>query len=168
MIYKNNNFLFCEYPAVCCGEFRRLHLRGVEFMGDEDIRWKQRFQNFEKARKKFHNALKAYQESPGNELYQMALVQTFEFTYELGWKTVKDFLQYEGVKKVSLPREAIKEGFHHQIIEDGQSWIEMLEDRNLMAHTYDEEKASKALNHITEHYVKSIDQVYEYFRKKLD
>ena len=102
----------------------------------KDIRWRQRFENFEKARKKLHKTLQALQQDFDNEIYQIALIQSFEFTYELGRKTVKDFLQYQGVKKVSLPREVIKQGFHHNIIEDGQSWINMLEDRNLMAHTY--------------------------------
>ncbi|VAX36099.1 Protein of unknown function DUF86, Caur_2869 group [hydrothermal vent metagenome] len=137
-------------------------------MGDQDVRWKQRFENFEKARQKFHNALAACQKDPKNELYQMALIQTFEFTYELGWKTIKDFLQYEGVKKVSFPREVIKYGFHHHIIEEGQDWINMMDDRNLMAHTYDEEKANKAIHNITQYYVKAIDQVYLYLKKKLD
>ena len=134
----------------------------------KDIRWKQRFENFTKARKKLHNALSFHKQDVDNELYQLALIQSFEFTYELGWKTIKDFLQYEGVKNVSLPREVIKHGFHHNIIEDGQIWINMLEDRNLMAHTYDEKKANKAVYNITEYYVKAIDKVYSFLKQRLD
>jgi len=134
---------------------------------DKDIRWKQRFQNFEKAIIKMQMALKAHVQEADNELYQLALIQTFEFTYELGWKTIRDYLQFEGVKNVFLPREVIKYGFHHHIIEDGQAWINMMEDRNLMAHTYDERKAENAINNICKHYVKAINQVYIYLKIKL-
>ncbi len=72
-------------------------------------------------------------------MYQMALVQFFEFTFELGWKTLKDFLSHSVIKKISLPRDVIKQGSHHNIIADGQMWIEMVQDGNLMAHTYSEE-----------------------------
>ena len=111
--------------------------------------------------------MKAFQKDSNNELYRMALIQTFEFTYELGWKTMKDFLRYEGVDKVFLPRDVIKQGFHYQIIEDGQAWMNMLDDRNLMAHAYDELKAERAVKHITQSYVQAIDQVYRYFKEKI-
>ncbi len=136
-------------------------------MNNQRMRWQQRFANFEKARQKFHYALKAFRKDANNELYRMALIQTFEFTYELGWKTMKDFLRYEGVDKVSLPRDVIKQGFHYQIIEDGQAWMNMLDDRNLMAHAYDERKAERAVEHITQSYVQAIDQVYRYFKEKI-
>ena len=134
----------------------------------EDIRWKQRFENFGKARQKFHQALNAYLAEKDNELYQMALIQTFEFTYESGWKTIKDYLLFQGVKRVTLPREVIKQGFHHQIIDDGQAWIDMLEDRNLMAHTYDEKKAEKAVSNIANRYAAAVDQVFIYFKEKYE
>ena len=118
-------------------------------MKDNDIRWQQRFQNFEKAYRKFNDTLHFFTEEPENEMYQLALVQAFEFTFELGWKTVKDYLSYSGVKEVTLPRDVIKYGFHHHIIEDGQMWIDMMQDRNLMAHTYSEKNAQVALGKIT-------------------
>jgi len=133
-----------------------------------ELRWKQRFENFEKARKKLNLTLEAYEKDNNNEIYQMALIQSFEFTYELGWKCVKDYIRYQGVKKVSFPREVIKHAFHHNIIEDGQTWIDMIEDRNLMSHTYDEEKAINAACRIAERYVKAIDQLYDYLKERLD
>ena len=135
-------------------------------MENQGIRWKQRFQNLEKAYLKFQHALQAQAKEPQNELYQMALVQAFEFTFELGWKTVKDFLVYSGVKGVSLPRDVIKQGFHFQVIEDGQLWIDMMQDKNLMAHTYSEENAQKALAKITGQYSDGIRQVYTYLKDR--
>ena len=137
-------------------------------MKDEDIRWKQRFQNFEKACSKLENALSFYIKEPGNELYQMALVQSFEFTFELGWKTLKDFLSHSGIKKISLPRDVINQGFHHHIIADGQMWIEMMQDSNLMAHTYSEENAQKAVTKISQVYHSGIKQLYHCFKNKME
>ncbi len=137
-------------------------------MKDEDVRWKQRFQNFEKAFNRLENALSFHLKEPKNELYQMALVQSFEFTFELGWKTLKDYLSYSGIKKISLPREVIKQGFHHDIISDGQTWIDMMEDRNLMAHTYSEENAQKAVKKISQEYHNGIKQLYCFFKSKME
>ncbi len=132
-----------------------------------DTRWIQRFQNFEKAYDKFEFALSHFNKEQENELYQMALIQTFEFTYELGWKTIKDYLRYSGIKKANLPREVIKHGFQNQIIEDGQVWINMMEDRNLMAHTYNEENARKAVARISNEYCQAIKQLYLFFNQKI-
>jgi len=130
------------------------------------IRWKQRFNNFEKAYKKFTTIFNTYKSEPENEIYQLALVQTFEFTYELSWKVMKDFMQYNGVKDISLPREIIKKAFQHEIIQDGQTWVNMLEDRNIMSHTYNEENAKQAMKHISEHYIEAITKLYTFFKKQ--
>jgi nucleotidyltransferase substrate binding protein (TIGR01987 family) len=134
---------------------------------NQDIRWKQRFDNLQKAYGRFENALNHYHKEPENELYQMALVQSFEFTFELGWKTIKDYLAYSGIKKVSLPREVIKYGFQHHIIENGQMWIDMMQDGNLMAYTYSEENAQKAMAKISKEYYQGLEQVFLFFKRKI-
>ncbi len=133
---------------------------------NQAIRWHQRFENFQKARKKLLRAVNAHKENPDEELYHMALIQAFEFTFELGWKTLKDYLAYSGLNQISLPREVIKQSFHHGLITDGQCWIDMMESRNLMAHTYDEQKAAEAIEAITHRYLDAITQVYEYLKER--
>ena len=130
-----------------------------------DIRWKQRFQNLTKARQILLEAHKAHTNEPNNKLYQMALIQSFEFTYELSWKTVKDYLHFNGVS-VSLPREVIKEGFSFGIIKNGDTWIKMLEDRNLMAHAYDESAAKEASLRICNIYITEINTLFDYLESK--
>jgi nucleotidyltransferase substrate binding protein (TIGR01987 family) len=132
-----------------------------------DIRWKQRFENFDRAYTKFKMALEYHLKEPDHELFQLALIQTFEFTFELGWKTVKDYLSYSGISKVTLPREVIKHGFQNRIIDDGQMWIDMMQDKNLMAHTYSEENAKKALGKITDSYHAGIEQLHSFFKEKV-
>ena len=92
-------------------------------------------------------------------------MQAFEFTFELGWKTIKDYLYEQGID-TKFPRDTIKEGFNTQIITDGHSWIEMLEKRNELSHTYNETVAEHAIQIIKYRYYKAIEQVYQYFKNK--
>lgn len=131
-----------------------------------DIRWQQRFENLQSAYAKLQEAVKINQQMPENDLIKMALIKAFEMTFELSWKTMKDFLNYNGVS-VKLPREIIKQAFANDIITDGQVWINMLEDRNLMTHTYDEERANLAVSHIRQDYLKGLAQLQEYLTQRL-
>ncbi len=114
----------------------------------EDIRWKQRFQNFERA---FIFLKKARELGTYDDLQRAGLIQSFEFTFELAWKTLKDYLQEQGMQ-VQYPREAIKHSFSTGLIEDGNLWIQMLDKRNELTHLYNEEQAKNALHAIRELY----------------
>lgn len=105
-------------------------------MKDKSIRWKQRFQNFDRAFNQLEAAVKMLDSL--SDLEKDGLVQRLEYTFELAWKTLKDYLESQNVE-VKFPRETIKTGFQYEIISDGEIWMEMLEKRNLMAHTYDDE-----------------------------
>ena len=131
-----------------------------------ETRWKQRFDNFERAQKKFQQVLEAFKKESKNEIYQIALVQAFKFTYELAWKTLKDYLSYGGIQ-TSTPREVIKQSFAKNIIQDGQVWIHMLEDRNLLTHVYDEAQTLAALERICQQYAPAIAQVHRFLKEKL-
>ena len=127
-----------------------------------DIRWKQRFQNFEKSLKLLEGALAV--ESP--DIYQKAgMIQFFETTVELSWKMLKDYFEAEGFSEVKSPRAAIKQGFESGLIRDGHTWMQLLEDRNLTAHTYDEETADKVEKLIEDKYIPVIRELNETFKK---
>jgi len=130
-----------------------------------DIRWKQRFQNFEKAYDNFRLVLESFNQNPNSLVHKMAIIQAYEMVFELGWKTIKDYLYSQGIE-TNFPREAIKEAFAYEVIADGEIWIKMLEDRNLTVHTYDEEKANIVVNEIKENYFSAIAQVFTYFKEK--
>ena len=132
----------------------------------EDIRWKQRFDNLQSAYRNLQEAVEAHTQTPNNKLIQMALIKAFEMTFELSWKTMKDYLSYNGID-VKLPREVIKQAFANDMIIDGQMWIDMLEDRNLMTHTYDEARALKAISHICQRYMTGLGQLYQYLLERL-
>jgi nucleotidyltransferase substrate binding protein (TIGR01987 family) len=121
---------------------------------DKSTRWRQRFTNLENA----HLFLKAGLAKPTLDPYQGAgIIQSFEFTFELCWKTLKDFLESKG-SNVVFARDVIKEAFASQIIKDGHLWLEMLEKRNLLSHTYNRKKANEAVQMIKKRYFPGIEQ----------
>ena len=113
-----------------------------------NIRWKQRFENFERSVKNLEKALNI--KTP-DEVYRAGIIQLFEISFELAWKTLKDFLEVSGYL-VKSPRETIQQSYKDEIIENGHTWIDALEKRNLMAHTYDEETSLEAECLIREKY----------------
>jgi nucleotidyltransferase substrate binding protein (TIGR01987 family) len=129
----------------------------------EDIRWKQRFKNFKKAHQQFSDAVLVVDKL--SVLEKEGMVQRFEYTFELAWKTLKDFLEAKNVD-VKYPREVIKKAFEYEIIEDGETWLEMLEQRNFMAHTYSDEIFTKAVQMICGKYYQAIEQVYAFLLKE--
>jgi nucleotidyltransferase substrate binding protein (TIGR01987 family) len=130
---------------------------------NQDIRWKQRFHNLEKA---FTFLQRAVQMPSFSELEAAGLVQCFEFTFELTWKTLKDYLTEEGFDLQS-PRDTLKQAFEAGYLENGHAWIEMLEQRNLLTHTYDEEQAKAAIDLICNSYLPILRQAFVFLKGKL-
>jgi len=131
-----------------------------------NLRWKQRFENFDKALQTLHKASVAFANDKQNELYRIALIGSFSFTFELAWKTLKDYLYYSGVD-LNLPREIIKHSYSSNLIKNGQIWIDMLDERNLMSHVYDQKLSSIACNSIVDIYIKEIEQVHNLLQSKM-
>ncbi|MDY2630124.1 MAG: nucleotidyltransferase substrate binding protein [Clostridium sp.] len=123
----------------------------------EDIRWKQRFSNFKKASSQLSEFI---EKGELNKFEVQGLIQCFEYTFELAWKTMKDYLEFEGYE-VKSPRSTIQTAFQNQLITEGHIWIDALEKRNLMAHTYDEEVAKQAEKLIKSEYYPVIRKLLE-------
>lgn len=131
-----------------------------------DIRWKQRFENFERA---FLLLNEAFEKNVAemSDLEKEGIVQRFEYTFELAWKTLKDYLVHSGIAFDQItPRSVIKEAFAAKIIKDGQIWIDMLEQRNLMSHTYDRETFEVVFSSISQRYLIALEQVFTWLKEK--
>lgn len=126
----------------------------------DDTRWKQRFQNLEKA---FLTLEKALSKSSISELERAGLIKIYELTFDLAWKTLKDYLEDKAIQ-AKYPRDTIKEAFSYELIEDGELWLEMLGNRNLMVHAYDEARAKLAQQLISDKYFQALKQVIEKLR----
>ena len=127
-----------------------------------DIRWKQRFQNFDRGLVLLREAL---ENGPSalSALEKEGVIQRFEYTFELSWKTIKDFLEAGGlVINPVTPRQVIKDAFAAKVIGDGQTWIDMLDHRNLLSHTYDFLVFEKAVDAIHARYLPAMESLHEY------
>lgn len=133
----------------------------------QDIRWKQRFQNYEKAFKRLSHAIEVVKSAPDDDLLQSGLVQTYEYTFELAWKTLKDYLTLEGFE-VRSPRETIRQGFQSGYIMNGEDWLQTLADRNLTTYIYDDEIIAQVLSDIFERYFFLLQDFYISFKEKAD
>jgi nucleotidyltransferase substrate binding protein (TIGR01987 family) len=131
-----------------------------------DVRWKQRFQNFDRAYKLLADALKNGPQSL-SLLEKQGVVQRFEFTFELAWKTLKDYLESSGLRlALQLPRHVIKEAFAAGLLPDGQVWIDMLDYRNRLSHVYDEAVFESAVEAIAARFLPAIGTLHDDFDKK--
>jgi len=128
-----------------------------------DIRWKQRFDNFDRA----FILLREVNDRGVETLSQLekeGAIQRFEFAFELAWKTLKDYLEQDGViVKPATPRNVIKEAFAASLIDDGQVWIDMMLHRNLLSHTYNSKTFDEVLKVVAERYFAAFDQLHEFF-----
>ena len=110
-----------------------------------DIRWLQRLQNFHRA---FDQLAAAVALPAPSALEQQGLIQCFEYTYELAWNTLKDWLLDQGDPEVLGSRDAIRKAFKLGLLTDGEPWFEMIRDRTLTVHTYQEETAARVVGRI--------------------
>lgn len=121
-------------------------------MTEQDVRWYQRFQNYRKAFRQLADAVQLMQERELSRLEKQGVIQAFEYTYELAWNLLRDYLRWQGIAQLTGSRDTIREAFSAGLIEDGQQWMNMLQDRNRTSHTYNEETAEAILANIKEQY----------------
>jgi len=129
----------------------------------QDIRWKQRFENFEKS---FFLLQRISEIKQPSEAEFMGLIQSFEIAFELAWKTLKDFLNAQG-HDVKSPRNTIKQAFQDGVVTNGHLWLEALENRNLAAHLYDETKIVDITDKILHQYKELIESLYQSLKTEL-
>jgi len=121
---------------------------------DDDIRWKQRFQNYKRALATLKSAVELAESRELTDLEKQGMIQGFEFTLELAWNVMKDFLEWKGITGIIGSKDSVRQAFSNNLIEDGQVWMDMIKDRNLAVHSYDEAAAEKLVAAITgSHYL---------------
>jgi nucleotidyltransferase substrate binding protein (TIGR01987 family) len=133
-----------------------------------DVRWKQRFESYRRALERLRQPVAGGVERL-SQLEKEGLIQRFEFTFELAWKTLKDYLVYQGVSlEATTPRHTIKAAFAAGIIADGQLWIDMLESRNVMSHQYDEARFLASMPDIVERFLPALETLRKSLESKVD
>lgn len=124
-----------------------------------DTRWQQRFAHFLQALSRLAHAVELAQQRPLSELEQQGLIQSFEYTHELAWNVLKDFLSAQGVAPLYGSKDTTREAFKRGLILDGSTWMDMITSRNLTSHTYDEDVALEIAAKIISHYFPAFQQL---------
>jgi len=129
-----------------------------------DIRWIQRLNHFNQAFARMQSAVALAAERDLSDLEQQGLIQGFEYTHELAWKTLKDFLEHRGTEALYGSKDVTRQAFRLGLIEDGDIWMDMIRDRNLTSHTYNEETAQEIVEAILNRYCGA----FTVFQHKMD
>ncbi|GMX57896.1 MAG: nucleotidyltransferase substrate binding protein [Candidatus Yanofskyibacterium parasiticum] len=127
-------------------------------------RWRQRLKDFEKSAKRLKEAASKKEFS---DLEKDGVIQRFEFTFELAWKTLKDYLENQGFSGIASPKKALQKSFSMDLASDGNVWINMLEDRNRMSHPYSRAASEKIFQNIKKYYVPAIDELAANLKKQI-
>jgi len=133
---------------------------------------------FEERKKDYKNAINKLEEALTENLENLSdnakqiiidgVLHRFEFTFELAWKTMKDYLEYMGItNKIGSPRENIQAAFKQGLIDDGEIWIEIMLSRNELSHLYDEQISRKIYENIKNRYIKEFKKLEEKFEQIL-
>jgi nucleotidyltransferase substrate binding protein, HI0074 family len=144
----------------------------------EDIRWEQRFSNYMKALGKYNEAVELLKDSgkdtdvasPITEILKEGMIQRFEYTHELAWKTMKDYIAYQGNPDIKGSRDATREAFKINLINNGEVWMDMIGSRNQTSHTYDDDTAAAIYDKIISEYYTAFNdfaQIMEGLRLKM-
>jgi nucleotidyltransferase substrate binding protein (TIGR01987 family) len=130
----------------------------------EDRRFNERFQDFTNALARLAESLNMKMES---SIIIDGVIQRFEFTYELAWKVMKAYLEQQGVFEPKTPREVFRESYKIGLIADGDGWLDMMTDRNLTSHTYNEAAAREIYQKIKTNHWELFNQLQLQFKVRL-
>jgi len=129
----------------------------------QDIRWKQRFSNYTRAFQSLTEAVELSQQRALSSLEQQGLIQSFEFTHELAWKLLKDYLEYQGITNIVGSRDASRIAFQNELIQDGEVWMQMIAARNQTSHTYNIKVAQAVVESILLQFYPALNQLANKF-----
>lgn len=121
-------------------------------MASQDVRWMQRFKHFEQAYAQLEKAVLLSKKRAFTELEEQGVIQAFEYTHELAWNVLKDFLEEQGLRDLYGSKDSSREAFKRGLIENGDIWMDMIKSRNLTSHTYNRNIAQKIVGAVVESY----------------
>lgn len=130
-------------------------------MQNQEVRWIQRAKSYEKAFAQLKAAVTLAEQRELSDLESQGLIQGFEYTHELAWKTLKNFLESQGMVILYGSRDTTRSAFKEGLIENGEIWMDMVDKRNLTSHTYDEETAKKIVTTICSSYYVEFKRLVE-------
>ena len=137
-------------------------------MDNKVIQWVQRAVSFNKALARFKSGIKLAEQRELSDLEAQGLIHGFEYTHEVAWKTMKNFLESQGVLNLYGSRDTTREAFRNGLIENGEVWMDMVEKRNLTSQTYDEETAAEVVTIIRKDYYVEFEKLLLRLQQLID
>lgn len=134
-------------------------------LNDPDVGWHQRSRSFGKAFVFLSEAVRLAGERELSPLEKQGLIQAFEFTHELAWNVLKDYLESQGVQEVVGSKGATREAFKNGLLADGEVWMDMIKSRNQTSHTYNEKTANEITEAILTRYCAQFSQFQARFSR---
>ena len=132
---------------------------------NQDIRWLQRFQNYQKAFAQLTQAVDLSRQRALSKLEQQGLIQGFEYTHELAWNTLKDFLEARGAAEIFGSRDTTRAAFTAGLIDQGEVWMQMIQSRNQSTHTYNEEMMTQIVTAVIQTYMAEFTKLQSNFEQ---
>jgi nucleotidyltransferase substrate binding protein (TIGR01987 family) len=132
---------------------------------NQDIRWLQRFQNYQKALAQLTQAVDLSRQRALSKLEQQGLIQGFEYTHELAWNTLKDFLEARGAAAIFGSRDTTRAAFTAGLIDQGEVWMQMIQSRNQSTHTYNEEMMTQIVTAVIQTYMAEFTKLQSKFEQ---
>ena len=127
-----------------------------------------KYENFSTAVKRLNEANIAYKKNADNDIYQDALIKRFEFTFELCWKTLREFMTEQGYRlELPSPKGVFALAYQEGILDDEALWLDMLESRNLTSHDYGREIAAEIADKISNRYAKALSDLNKFIASNL-
>jgi len=126
-----------------------------------DIRWHQRYDNYQRALAQLRSAVELATQRDLSDLERQGVIQAFEFVHELSWNVLKDFLEYEGIIGLVGSRSTVREAFKRGLLQDGQVWMDMVVQRNLTSHTYNQAVAHALVASVFERFYPAFEALAE-------
>lgn len=134
---------------------------------DSNLRWVQRFQNFTDAYQTFERVFERYRAHSEDEITQMALIQAFEFTFEIAWKTMKDYLEYEGYDGVGNSKQTVRVAFQASLIGDAEGWMMAIARRNMTSHVYNSVILQETIDFIRDGFYPLVNALHAELTQKI-
>jgi nucleotidyltransferase substrate binding protein (TIGR01987 family) len=137
-------------------------------MTEQDVRWQQRLSNYQKALTQLSDAVSLAQERNLSNLEEQGLVQAFEYTHELAWKTLADYLQCQGYTDLFGSKDTVRKAFSVGLLVQGDVWMDMIKSRNQTSHTYNQEVVDEIVAAIRTQYCKEFLVLQETLKRLKD
>lgn len=130
----------------------------------QELRWVLRLSNYEKAFASLSAAVDLSKNRPLSDLEKQGVIQAFEFTHELAWNVMKDYFYYQGTQDITGSRDATREAFSKNLVQDGEGWMAMIQSRNKTSHTYNKVVADEIVDAIINIYFGLFEDFLQVFK----